>query len=48
MKPTRKTASVSFLEEHLDKLDRLRAEKLETRGTYLGKLLDKVKEKNVT
>lgn len=44
MKPGRKTASVSFLEEHLEKLDRLRGKKLETRGAYLGKLLDKIKE----
>ena len=44
MRPTRKTASVSFLQEHLDKLDRLRGKKLETRGAYLGKLIDKVKE----
>jgi hypothetical protein len=44
MKPRRKVASVSFLEEHLEKLDRLRLKKLETRGTYLGKLIEKVKE----
>lgn len=44
MKLRRKIASVSFLEEHLKKLDRLRGKKLETRGGYLGKLLDKIKE----
>lgn len=48
MKPSRKTASVSFLKEHLEKLDRLRGKKLEPRGVFLGKLLDKVKESGVS
>lgn len=44
MKPTRKTASVSFLKEHLEKLDRLRGLKLETRGAFLGRLIENIKE----